>query len=958
MRTPRHTNFWLFSIALLLIIIMLFAAWLAQQQRDAVMVADLERVHQLQVQSMLQLQFQLQQDALIAADLVYANSAVRALAAEAAERYQQQQEPASFDDIRSQLMAELAPSWQALQPFAIRQLQFHLVPDVVSLLRVHQPEHHSDSLAEIRPMVLEVQQQGQAMAGLEVGRFGLGVRAVLPIKASDDSVIGSMETGFALNDLIWQRQQQLRQKGVHDAGISVLVSARLGEQFVYPLQDAHPDWLIDLESDNRMSYWLQQQRFPSQVATSAALLLTHQGQDYVLSLVPWHSYGQQMDESAAVVLVSWQDISAMIVAHQAQNKQIWGLWLGAIVISVLALFFLVKKLQKATAHSLQKQQQALRWSEQRLKALFSLSPLPILLNRMADGAFIESNSAMEHLVGYSQQELAALSYWDLTPEIYADDEQKQLESLQQKGRYGPYRKQYRHKDGHLIDIELNGVRFENPAGESMIWTIVMDLTERSKLDKMKDEFIATVSHELRTPLTSIAGSLSLVLAGAAGELTEKSRKMLSIAERNSKRLTMLVNDLLDMEKLAAGKVAFFPEIIPLQTLLQDAMEQNKPYADRHQTQLLLADVPAVAIYADPSRIQQVLTNLISNAVKFSPAGSQVCIQTEPGKDKVRIGIQDEGPGLSQQEIGSLFQRFSQLNNSTTKQAEGTGLGLAICREIIHQSGGTIGVDSVPGQGACFWFELPIAETSALHSCSEKVLVVEDDADVAGMLSVMLQQEGFEADWAPDTTSAWQLLSKHSYRLLTLDLRLQNEHGSDFFLRLRDTIATRDLPVLVISAYLQEGKLQLAGITQAIDWLEKPVQQDILAAKLTQLLEHASWREDARVLHVEDDNDITAIVQAHLETHCRYYRAATLNNARMLLRQHQFDLLLLDIGLPDGVGWELLHDIRALQGDIPVLVFSAQDLSVHQHGKVEATFAKSKVEPAELVQRIKAILRHE
>ncbi|MDP4527890.1 response regulator [Alkalimonas delamerensis] len=958
MLSTRHTNFWLFSIALLLIIIMLSAAWLAQQQRDAVLMADLDRVHQLQVQSMQQLQFQLQQDALIAADLVYANSTVRTLVAEAAARFQQQQDPAGFNDIRSQLMAELAPSWQALQPFAIRQLQFHLVPDVVSLLRVHQPQHHSDSLADIRPMVLEVQQQGQAMAGLEVGRFGLGVRAVLPIKASDDSVIASMETGFALNDLIWQRQQQLRQKGVHDAGISVLVSARLGEQFVYPLQDAHPDWLIDVETDNRMSYWLQQLLFPSRVASPQSLHVMHNEHHYALSLVPWHSYGQQMEASAAVVLVSWQDISSMIAAHQAQNRQIWGLWLGAIVISVLALFFLVKRLQKATAHSLQKQQQALRWSEQRLKALFSLSPLPILLNRMEDGAFIEANHAMEQLVGYNQQELAALSYWDLTPEIYADDEQKQLESLQSKGRYGPYRKQYRHKDGHLIDIELNGVRFENPAGESMIWTIVMDLTERNKLDKMKDEFIATVSHELRTPLTSIAGSLSLVLAGAAGELTEKSRKMLSIAERNSKRLTLLVNDLLDMEKLAAGKVAFFPEIIPLQTLLQDAMEQNKPFADKHQIQLLLANAPAAAIFADPARIQQVLTNLISNAVKFSPAGSQVCIQAELGKDKVRIGIQDEGPGLSQEEISSLFQRFSQLNNSTTKQQGGTGLGLAICREIIHQSGGSIGVDSVPGQGAFFWFELPLADMGSEQSSLEKVLVVEDDADIASMLAAMLQQEGFEADWAPDTATAWQLLAKQHYRLLTLDLRLQNEHGSDFFLRLRDNPATRDLPVLIISAYLQEGKVQLASMAQAIDWLEKPVQQEVLAAKLTQLLEQASWQQDARVLHVEDDEDITTIVQAHLEAHCRYYKAATLQKARMLLHQHQFDLLLLDIGLPDGLGWDLLQDIRALQGDIPVLVFSAQDLSVHQHGKVQATFAKSKVEPAELVKRIKAILSNE
>ncbi|MCC5827790.1 response regulator, partial [Alkalimonas sp.] len=648
-------------------------------------------------------------------------------------------------------------------------------------------------------------------------------------------------------------------------------------------------------------------------------------------------------------------ITDLMLAQKIQNRRLWLLWFIACLFSLALIVFLALRLQKATAHSIKNQQLQLQWSEQRLSALFTLSPLPILLNRMADGAFIESNLAMERLVGYTQQELAVLSYWDLTPESYANDEQQQLESLTSKGRYGPYRKEYRHKDGHLIPIELNGVLFENPAGEQMIWTIVQDLTERNQLDKMKDEFISTVSHELRTPLTSIAGSLSLVLAGAAGELTDKSKKMLDIAQRNCKRLTSLVNDLLDMEKLVAGKVTFQPQCIELVELLQEAVEQNMPYAQSNQSQLRLEDVGEIQVLADPARVQQVLTNLLSNAVKFSPAGSVVRITTQPKQSFVRITIIDEGPGLTAREISGLFQRFSQLSNGTTKQHSGTGLGLAICREIVQQSGGRIGVDSQPGQGACFWFELPLIEPVSAMGSSKRILILEDDADIACTLQAMLQQQGFDSDWAANLHSAWQLLARNTYCLVTLDLRLNNEHGSDFFLRLRDNQATQTMPVLVISAFLDKGKLQLGAIANAIDWLEKPIDPDTLAARIHALLESYSWQSDARLLHVEDDDDVAAIVQMHLEPRCRYYRAASLNQARALLHQHRFDALLLDIGLPDGEGWGLLSDIHKLQGDIPVMVFSAQECSTQQQSQVSMTFAKSRIEPAELAERIKAIL---
>ncbi|MCH8538107.1 MAG: response regulator [Alkalimonas sp.] len=959
MKSTKATTIWLLSIGFTLLVVMLLSAWLAHQQRLHTFELELKQLHRTNSQQMQQLQLQLQQDALIAADLVHANSHIQKAVLDAASHYRNDPDDAvALERIRQAVLPELKQQWQALQPFAVRQLHLHLAPDALTLLRAHRPERHSDRLQDVRPMVMSVLNEGEAIAALEVGRHGMGVRAVVPVQDAALNTVGAVEVGLGIQTLIFKRQQLLQQQGIVDAGVSVLLSKQIS-QVIHPSEQSaavdHSLWVLDSESGNHTQSWLKQGLLPNKVAQPTMLRFQQEQQHFLVSLMPWYSYQQPSEQAADVVLVAWQDITGQIAAHQQQNLRIWGLWLVSALLSVSLIVFFAARLQKATAHSIKAQQLQLRWSEQRLDALFRLSPLPILLNRMEDGAFIESNPAMEKLVGYTQQELSELSYWDLTPEIYADDEQKQLESLQNKGRYGPYRKQYRHKDGHLIDIELNGMRFENPAGEQMIWTIVQDLTERNQLDKMKDEFISTVSHELRTPLTSIAGSLSLVLSGAAGELTEKSKKMLGIAERNSKRLTSLVNDLLDMEKLVAGKLTFMPQQLDLTELLQDAVEQNSPYAQNHQTKLVLESELPAQVLADPARIQQVMANLLSNAVKFSPNGSVVRITTEQRPSTIRINIIDEGPGLTAEEISGLFQRFSQLNSGTTKQQSGTGLGLAICREIIHQSGGQIGVDSQPGQGTCFWFELPLTEHTRPSQHLDAVLIVEDDADIALMLQAMLEQDGYSSDWATDIESAWRLLQCNNYKLITLDLKLKNEHGADFFLRLRDNLPTRDIPVLVISAYIQEGKLQLGAMANAIDWLEKPIQPDALATKLAQLLEQQAWHSEARLLHVEDDNDIVAIVQMHLQSKCRYHQAASLTQARILLRQHRFDLLLLDIGLPDGEGWDLLADVKQLQGDIPVVVFSARESSLLQHGQVSATFAKSRIEPAELAQRIKTIL---
>ncbi|UDL04712.1 GAF domain-containing protein [Marinobacter sp. CA1] len=350
----------------------------------------------------------------------------------------------------------------------------------------------------------------------------------------------------------------------------------------------------------------------------------------------------------------------------------------------------------------------LKESEARLRALFELSPVGIALNDFDTGQFIQVNDALLASAGYGRLEFLSLSYWDVTPKDYADQEAVQLERLENRGHYGPYEKEFVHRNGHRYPVMLHGTLLTDASGRKLIWSIVEDITERKRLTQMQREFVSTVSHELRTPLTAITAALSMVGKGVAGALPEKAQDMVSLALRNSERLSELINDILDMEKLAAGKMPFELERCDLLPLLKQVLDDTRSYADRFQVQCLLeAADTRLQVRADPRRLIQVMTNLLSNAIKFSHTDGAVRVLVEPSGERVRVRVEDRGRGVPAAFRDRLFSAFAQADSSDSRQSGGTGLGLVISQQLMEGMHGDIGFEDTPGGGATFYIELPL-----------------------------------------------------------------------------------------------------------------------------------------------------------------------------------------------------------------------------------------------------------
>nr|WP_223827359.1 PAS domain S-box protein [Undibacterium oligocarboniphilum] len=328
------------------------------------------------------------------------------------------------------------------------------------------------------------------------------------------------------------------------------------------------------------------------------------------------------------------------------------------------------------------------------------------------GRIAAYNSAAANIFGYRRNQLIGQHFSVLLPPDNVQGELNPFGSLMNiDDMVGISREiEARRQNGDVfpLDLSISAVRRQ---GRPLYIGLVRDITERKRLEKIKNEFIATVSHELRTPLTSISGALGLILGGAAGGMSDSMSSLLTIASKNSQRLSFLINDLLDMEKLSAGKMQFHIQPFELTALLQQAVETNLTFSTQRKIHLQLQNpLPEVFIAVDSQRLMQILSNLLSNAIKYSPENETVQIAAKTVGAHVRINISDHGTGIPEEFYPRIFQKFAQADSSDTRQKGGTGLGLAISRELVEQMGGKISFESITGQGSHFYIDFPILKT--------------------------------------------------------------------------------------------------------------------------------------------------------------------------------------------------------------------------------------------------------
>jgi len=654
------------------------------------------------------------------------------------------------------------------------------------------------------------------------------------------------------------------------------------------------------------------------------------------------------------------------------------------------LFFLGKEARLVVATDITRRMQAqtaLRQSEALFRSLVSGVQDYAIFLLDPEGRVASWNAGAERIKGYRSAEILGRSFSrfftaeDLLRELPA----RKLKEAETKGHASDEGWRVR-KDGSRFWANAVITALRDDSGTLIGFSkITRDVSERKKTqealilakeeaersNRFKDQFLSTMSHELRTPLNAVVGFSDLLAEEHYGPLNERQKRYVSHIHAGGRHLLRLINDILDLSKIEAGRLQLAMEDVPVRTALAEVLDTMRPLADKKSQALVESGAEELCVHADPTRFRQMLMNLLGNAVKFTPEGGRIEVAARAMGESVRVDVRDNGPGIPAEEQERIFEAFYRLGRSE-KAIEGTGLGLAITRRLVELHGGHLGIESRPGEGSCFFFTLPLAarrKEAAGESDRKRrenggtptILVIEDDAKAAHLLQSQLTSAGYEVALCEHAEEALRVAAELQPSAITLDIIMKPLSGWELLPKLKNDARTAAIPVIVVTIVDQPNTGTLLG---ADEYIVKPVQRTALLAAVERCLNRRGREAKAsEILVVEDDAPTREFIADLLTKNS--YRVSTARDgaeARAQVASALPELVILDLVLPGVSGFELLTEWRASTrtADLPIFVLTSKDLTAEEMEHIRAhkgaLFQKQKPWQEELMRHLQRVVR--
>jgi len=506
--------------------------------------------------------------------------------------------------------------------------------------------------------------------------------------------------------------------------------------------------------------------------------------------------------------------------------------------------------------------------------------------------------------------------------------------------------------------------------EAFSQTILRAKEELERAAKFKDQFLSTMSHELRTPLNAVLGFSDLLTEKRYGPLNERQQRYVNHIHTGGKHLLTLINDILDLSKIEAGRLQLSIDSVLLTTSFAEVADTMRPLVDKKSHTLVQRAPAGLSVRADGTRLKQVLMNLVGNAIKFTPDGGKIELSAKRVGDFVRVEVRDSGPGIPPDEQKRIFDAFYRLRRSE-KAAEGTGLGLAITQRLVQLHGGELGVESELGEGSCFHFTLPIVPTfvtddtaasgpeSASARAGARILVVEDDSSAAQLLETQLTSAGYAVAVCRAPERALEMAAELQPSAITIDIVMKPINGWELLSLLKSDPRTSLIPVVVVTIVDQPSTGALLG---ADEYIVKPVDKATLLAAIDRSMKKVGNTSSRSILVVDDDEPTREFIAELLSKNGFAVRtAADGPQARRQVAAALPELVILDLILPGISGFQLLTDWRRdpRTENLPVFVLTSKDLTSQEReylrANSEALFQKQESWQEELLGRLERVL---